>query len=235
MNDNNAQEKGRYDIIIYAMMIVAVVYSVIQTILGNNNSLHFKLTLGIWIVASVAVIDIVVPRAEKIFDNKSDESLRYYLIYAVFDVLMFASLYIFIINVANVKEVFHYVFLGVAILGFLGRTFFMQKFEACNEHEDTVEYAADDAILPDESDEGATTATTEEPVNEETTDELTTETEATTDTSDATEPAAGVETATEEVVEENKTADSEELNSEESLLEPEESEIKEIIFRERKK
>ena len=37
------------DIIVYGMMIAAVVYVIVQCILGNNDALHFKIVLGIWI------------------------------------------------------------------------------------------------------------------------------------------------------------------------------------------
>ena len=34
------------DIIVYGMMIAAVVYVIVQCILGNNDALHFKIVLG---------------------------------------------------------------------------------------------------------------------------------------------------------------------------------------------
>ena len=47
------------DIIVYGMMIAAVVYVIVQCILGNNDALYFKIVLGIWIVVAVAVADYI--------------------------------------------------------------------------------------------------------------------------------------------------------------------------------
>ena len=64
------QKTRLFDIIIYAMAVVAVVYVIVQTVLGNNQELSFKITLGIWILAAVIIIDFVEPFLNKNFDNQ---------------------------------------------------------------------------------------------------------------------------------------------------------------------
>ena len=80
------------------MMVVAVIYIIIQTVLGNNNELSFKITLGLWILAAVVISDFVEPLVKKVFDNIPFQRGMYYIIYSVFDAASYMSFYIFIIT-----------------------------------------------------------------------------------------------------------------------------------------
>lgn len=120
-------------------MIVAVIYIVIQTILENNGEFSFKITLGIWILAAVIINDYVEPFVNKVFDNISAKKAGIYLMYAVCDAAAYACFYIFIINIGLTKELFHYVFLGIAIILFIGRLIFYNKFQGMEDTENTVE------------------------------------------------------------------------------------------------
>ena len=115
------QKTRLFDIIIYAMAVVAVVYVIVQTVLGNNQELSFKITLGIWILAAVIIIDFVEPFINKNFDNISFKKMLLYGGYGMCSSMGCMSLYIFIINVRNVKEPVHYVFLGASVLLIAGR------------------------------------------------------------------------------------------------------------------
>ncbi len=122
-----------FDIIVYGMMIVAVIYIVIQTILENNAKLSFKITLGIWILAAVIINDYVEPFVNKMFDNISAKKGSMYLLYAVCDAASYAGFYIFIINIGFTKEVVHYVFLGIAVILFIGRLIFYNLFQTIDD------------------------------------------------------------------------------------------------------
>ncbi len=105
-----------FDVIIYSMMIVAVIYAVVQTLLGHNNLLSYKITLGVWILASVIISDFVDPLVNKKFDKMKSYKIQSYIMYAIADAAMYASIYVFIINVSYFKEPVHYVFLAIAFI-----------------------------------------------------------------------------------------------------------------------
>lgn len=132
---NKESKSNFFDIIIYGMMIVAVIYIVIQTILENNGEVGFKITLGIWILAAVIINDYVEPLVNKVFDNISAKKGGIYLLYAVCDAASYACFYIFIINIGLTKELFHYVFLGIAIILFIGRLIFYNKFQGMEDED----------------------------------------------------------------------------------------------------
>lgn len=118
-----------FDIIVYAMMIVAVGYIIVQTLLGNNNELSFKITLGIWIVAAVVVGDFIEPYVGKVFDDISFKKGLYYIIFAVTDAAAYMCFYVFIINIGFTKEILHYVFLGLALVFLMGKILFKRMYE----------------------------------------------------------------------------------------------------------
>ena len=128
-----------FDIIVYAMMVVAVGYIIIQTILGNNSELSFKITLGIWVLAAVIVSDFVEPMATKVLDNISFKRGLYYVMYSIFDASSYISFYIFIINIGLTKEILHYVFLGLAIIFFIARILLHTMYENCESESDDEE------------------------------------------------------------------------------------------------
>lgn len=110
------------------MMIVAVVYIVVQTFLGNNSALNFKITLGVWILAAVVVNDYVEPFVKGTFDNITSRRGAVYILYAVCDAAAYACFYVFIINIGFTKEIMHYISLGLALLFFIGRIIFNNIF-----------------------------------------------------------------------------------------------------------
>lgn len=129
-------ETALFDIIVYAMMIVAVLYVIVQSVMGNNNRLHFKLTLGLWILAAVVITDFAAPFFQNKFDGLSPKASCMYGVYAVADAAMFVCLYLFIINVGLAKEPLHYVFLCAAVLLFVGKTIAYKAFEGAKLRQD---------------------------------------------------------------------------------------------------
>ena len=98
------KEKKSFDIIVYAMMIVAVIYAIVQSLLGNNQALHFKITLGIWILAAVVLSDFVEPMVNKEFDNMGEAELKKFLPYAITDAGAYICIYMFVVNAGMYKE-----------------------------------------------------------------------------------------------------------------------------------
>ena len=123
------QRERIFDIIIYAMAVVAIVYVIVQTALGNNRDLSFKITLGIWILIAVIMMDFVEPFVCKRFDNLSFRKMLLYGGYGLCSSMGCMSLYIFIINIRYVKEPVHYIFLGVSLLLFVGRFVLKNVFD----------------------------------------------------------------------------------------------------------
>lgn len=123
------QRERLFDIIIYAMAVVAVVYIIVQTALGNNRDLGFKITLGVWILSAIIIMDFVEPFIGKRFDNISFKKMMLYGGYGICNSMGFVCLYIFVINVRAVKEPMHYVFLGASALLFVGRFILKNIFD----------------------------------------------------------------------------------------------------------
>lgn len=118
-----------FDIIIYTMMIAAVIYVIVQSKLGNNNSMSYKLILGAWILGAVVINDFIEPKVLGRFEGMKEYKLQMYLMYAITDAAAYASLYIFIVNVGFFREPVHYVFLAVAGILFLVRGRLFAKYK----------------------------------------------------------------------------------------------------------
>ncbi|MGN0375095.1 MAG: hypothetical protein ACI4EN_06295 [Butyrivibrio sp.] len=131
MNEKN--KSNIFDIITYAMMIVAVIYIILQTFLGNNGELSFKLTLGIWILGAIMVNDFVEPMVSKVFDGITLKKGIFYVISAVCDGAVYVCLYIFIINIGFTKEIWHYLFLVPAPVFLAGKIFFGKMYRKAGE------------------------------------------------------------------------------------------------------
>lgn len=157
------------NLIVYAMVLVAVVYSLIQGLLGNAGTMHFKITLGIWIAAAVFVIDFVAPLIRgELFSGTYRKNLMY-ILYAVADAAMYVFLYIFVINITMSREPVHYVYLGVAAVMFPVRVILYRMYTGTSDEESEAAKLPDEddeaAKLPDEDDEAA--KLTDEPVTED--------------------------------------------------------------------
>ena len=91
MADKKKSAVGVLGILVYAMMIIAVIYVLVQAILGNNGTLAFKLILGVWILAAIVIMDFVEPMAGHRFDSLPAASLKWYIMYAVMDGAMYIT------------------------------------------------------------------------------------------------------------------------------------------------
>ncbi len=116
------------DIIVYGMMIAAVVYVIVQCILGNNDALHFKIVLGIWIVAAVAVADYIGPVMSGKLSGVSDKVLKLYMISSILDAAAYMGFYVCIINISKTGEVLHYLFCGFGVICYISHLILNSKF-----------------------------------------------------------------------------------------------------------
>ena len=107
------------DIIVYLMMIIAVIFATVQSLLGHNNDTAFKLILGIWILSAVIISDFVEPVINKSFHAMDSDMIKKYAAYAVTDAAAYVFIYVFVINVGLYSEKIHYIFLGAGILFFI--------------------------------------------------------------------------------------------------------------------
>lgn len=160
MSEKKKSSASVLDVIVYAMMIIAVIYVLVQAILGNSGTLAFKVTLGVWILMAIIIMDYIEPVAGHRFDSVTADSLGWYTAYAITDGAMYMCLYVFVINVSMVKEPVHYIFLAVSIALWFVRLIFFNRYRA------SVEAAArkDDSViteigdidkLPDDDNAGA--------------------------------------------------------------------------------
>lgn len=124
----NNREKASFDVVVYSMMIVAVIYAIVQTLLGNNNRMSFKIVLGLWILIAVTLTDFVEPMVNKSFDKMSSLKIKQYAGYAITDAFAYICLYMFVINAGFFKEPVHYIFLVVGVILFIVKSCMFAQF-----------------------------------------------------------------------------------------------------------
>ena len=153
--DNSNKKISLCEMIVYAMMVVAVIYVIVQSILGNNSELHFKITLGIWILAAVVISDFIAPMLDKRFEKVGEKAAMLYLVYAIMDALAFTGVYIFIINVNMTKEPLHYAFLAFSVIMFLMKTFIYNKYQVESGRNMEAAFAEEEDLESESADEVA--------------------------------------------------------------------------------
>ena len=153
--DNSNKKISLCEMIVYAMMVVAVIYVIVQSILGNNSELHFKITLGIWILAAVVISDFIAPMLDKRFEKVGEKAAMLYLGYAIMDALAFTGVYIFIINVNMTKEPLHYAFLAFSVMMFLMKTFIYNKYQVESGRNMEAAFAEEEDLESESADEVA--------------------------------------------------------------------------------
>lgn len=124
----NGKEKKSFDVIVYSMMIVAVVYAIVQTMLGHNNDISFKIVLGLWILIAVMLTDYVEPMVNKSFDGMTSQKIKQYAGCAITDSCAYICMYMFVINAGFFKEPVHYIFLLCGIILFVVKSMIYKQF-----------------------------------------------------------------------------------------------------------
>lgn len=146
----NGKEKASFDVIVYSMMIVAVVYAIVQTMLGHNNEMYFKMILGVWILIAVTLTDFVEPMVNKSFDNMSSGKIRQYACYAISDACAYIFIYLFVINAGYFKEPLHYIFLGAGIILFIVKSLIYKEFRKKDRSEEISDKTSKAELTEDE-------------------------------------------------------------------------------------
>ncbi len=126
---NRGRSNYVFDIVIFSMLILAVIFIIVGAVQGIIGTSYFKIILGVWIVALIVINDFAEPYNMGEFDNLSMRRSRLYLLYAVCDAVFYAFLYLFIININKYSEPLHYVFLGLSIASFVGMLMFRKRFK----------------------------------------------------------------------------------------------------------
>lgn len=117
-NTTSTLRKGSfYDIIVYGMMIVAVVFIIIQTFSGQFTSLGFRVSLGAWILIAVSISDFVGPMMTHELNGYDSSQMTKYVFTCILDAIAYMCVYIFVVFIGNWSEWTHYMFLvaGVCI------------------------------------------------------------------------------------------------------------------------
>lgn len=116
MTANSKEGNGIYDIIVYIMMAIAVVYVIAMAVLGKSDTTVFKIILGIWIIIAVAIADFAGPLLRGKLDDVEPAAYKYYVMYAVCDAVFYMGMYVFVVNLRNATEVLHYVYFGTGLV-----------------------------------------------------------------------------------------------------------------------
>ena len=119
--EKQSEENGKgsvYDIIVYAMMILAVIFIIVQTFTGHFTGLGFRVSLGAWILIAVGISDFIGPMQCGELDGYEQWQLYRYVFACILDALAYMCVYIFIIFIGEYKDWVHYLYLGGAVLLF---------------------------------------------------------------------------------------------------------------------
>ncbi len=121
-NTPSVLQKGSfYDIIVYGMMIVAVVFIIIQTFSGEFTSLGFRVSLGAWILIAVSISDFVGPTMTHELDGYDSGQMTKYVFTCILDAVAYMCIYVFVVFIGNWSEWTHYMFLVAGLCVFVVR------------------------------------------------------------------------------------------------------------------
>lgn len=109
-------EKGAFDLISFAMIVLGIVYVVIATVHGHNNNLSFKLVTAGFVTLFLIINDVVEPLYKGELKTLDRDKMNNYLRYVIFDIAGFIALLYFALYAGDIRHVFHYLGLAVFVL-----------------------------------------------------------------------------------------------------------------------
>lgn len=130
MTAGSKEGNGIYDIVVYIMMAMAVVYVIIMAIVGKSDATTFKTILGIWIIMAVSIADFAGPSLSGKLDNVTLAAYKCYVCYALCDAVFYMGVYMFVINLRHAAEPLHYVFFGIGLVFYGIKVVFFNRFNA---------------------------------------------------------------------------------------------------------
>ena len=98
------------------LLLCGLVYAMVVTISGYNGRLWYKLSLMILMMGYSLLFNIAALYAMNAFDNMTRQQGRSYFGYMIFDVVELCFLAMFVVNVGDFDEPFHYMALGVFLI-----------------------------------------------------------------------------------------------------------------------
>ena len=98
------------------LLLCGLVYVMVVTISGYNGRLWYKLSLMILMMGYSLLFNIAALYAMNAFDNMTRQQGRSYFGYMIFDVVELCFLAMFVVNVGDFDEPFHYIALGVFLI-----------------------------------------------------------------------------------------------------------------------
>ncbi len=98
------------------LLLCGLVYVLVVTVSGYNGRLWYKLSLMILMMGYSLLFNIGALYGMNAFDNMTKQQGMNYFGYMIFDVVELCFLALFVVNVGEFDEPFHYIALGVFLI-----------------------------------------------------------------------------------------------------------------------
>lgn len=98
------------------LLILGLAYVVAVTVTGHNGSLWYKLSVMILMMGYSVLFNIAALYGMNAFERMTRQQGRSYFGYMIFDAVELCFLAMFVVNVGDFDEPFHYISLGVFLI-----------------------------------------------------------------------------------------------------------------------
>ncbi len=108
---------SRVSMVVNMLLVLAgLLYVVAVTVLGYNGRLWYKLSVMLLMMGYSVMFNIAALYNMQAFENMTRQQGRSYFGYMIFDAVELCFLAMFVVNVGDFDEPFHYVSLGVFLV-----------------------------------------------------------------------------------------------------------------------
>lgn len=98
------------------LLILGLMYVVMVTASGYNDTLWYKLSLMILMMGYSVLFNIAALYGMNAFENMTRQQGRSYFAYMIFDAVELCFLAMFVVNAGDYDEPFHYISLGIFVI-----------------------------------------------------------------------------------------------------------------------
>lgn len=98
------------------LLILGLAYVVVVTVTGHNDSLWYKMSVMILMMGYSVLFNIAALYGMNAFERMTRQQGRSYFGYMIFDAVELCFLAMFVVNVGDFDEPFHYISLGVFLI-----------------------------------------------------------------------------------------------------------------------
>lgn len=98
------------------LLLCGLIYVIVVTVSGYNAALWYKLSLMVLMMGYSLLFNIAALYGMNAFENMTRQQGRNYFGYMIFDVVELCFLAMFVVNVGDFDEPFHYIALGVFLI-----------------------------------------------------------------------------------------------------------------------